>query len=134
MAAILVQTSIPMFWVLDHDPGATEVLQSGVISQWDFVFNSVTRSVWILIDSTPGAFKWIKLNSILAQGTATLVAGSVVVPLAVLGAQMRISLSCLTPGGTPGAVFVSSKTAGTGFTIGSTSLLDSSIIAWQLHF
>jgi hypothetical protein len=66
-------------------------------------------------------------------GTATLGAGgTVTVADASVTVKSNIALRMLTPGGTPGAAYVSSKTAGTGFVITSTSSTDTSIYAYEL--
>jgi hypothetical protein len=71
------------------------------------------------------------LDSTAVKGTATLVAGSVVVSDTTLTANSKITLKSQTPGGTPGALTVSAKTNGTGFTITSTSGADTSVVAWE---
>jgi hypothetical protein len=66
------------------------------------------------------------------QGTATLVAGTVVVANTSVTATSRIFLTCQTPGGTVGALYVSARTAGTSFTITSTSGSDTSTVAYEI--
>jgi len=66
-------------------------------------------------------------------GTATLVAGSVTVALSTITAASQIFVGMQTPGGTVGAPFVFSKTAGTGFVIHSTSATDTSVIAYAIY-
>lgn len=66
------------------------------------------------------------------QGTAVLVAGSVVVANTSVTANSRIFLTSNVPGGTPGFVRVSARTAGTSFTITSSSGTDTSTIAYQI--
>lgn len=84
----------------------------------------------IVIDYLSIGFEYPYLN----KGIAKLVAGSVTVSTidAKILANSKIKLSCLTPGGTPGALFVSAKTAGTSFVISSTSVLDTSLVAWEI--
>lgn len=68
-----------------------------------------------------------------ATGDAVLVGGTIAVTgLASVTANSIIRLSYKTIGGTPGAVFISAKVAGTGFTITSTSTLDTSAIHWEI--
>lgn len=66
-------------------------------------------------------------------GTAVLVAGTVTVNSTAVGASARIMLTTQIPGGTVGAVYVSARVNGTSFTITSTSLLDTSTVAWEIH-
>lgn len=68
------------------------------------------------------------------KGTVVLVGGTATVSSIdnKLLPNSKITLSTKTPAGTPGAVFVSDKTAGTSFTITSTSATDTSVIAWEI--
>lgn len=66
------------------------------------------------------------------QGTAVLVAGVVTVANTSVTANSRIFTGCAVPGGTPGGLFVSAITAGTGFTIKSTSGGDTSTVAYEI--
>lgn len=66
------------------------------------------------------------------QGIAVLVAGSVVVANTKVTANSRIQLTGNVDGGTPGWVRVSARTAGTSFTITSSSVLDTSTIAYEI--
>lgn len=66
------------------------------------------------------------------QGTATLTAGTVTVSNASVTATSRIFLTTQTPGGTVGSPYVSARTAGTSFTITSTSATDTSTVAYEI--
>lgn len=66
------------------------------------------------------------------SGTATLAGGTVTVTNSCVTAASRIWLTVLTPGGTVGAPFVSTITAGTSFVIKSTSGADTSVIAYRI--
>jgi hypothetical protein len=67
------------------------------------------------------------------MGVSTLVAGTVVVATTAVAANSRIMLTCQDPnGGTPGAEYVSARTAATSFTITSTNVLDTCIVAWMI--
>jgi hypothetical protein len=66
-------------------------------------------------------------------GTATMSAGAVTVSLPTLKATNRIMLTIQVPGGTVGAVYVFSKTPGTGFVINSTSGTDTSTVAYAVY-
>ena len=67
------------------------------------------------------------------RGTATLSAGAVTVSYPSITATSQILLGTVTPGGTTGALFVFSKTAGTGFVIHSTSATDTSVVAYAIY-
>lgn len=66
-----------------------------------------------------------------AMGVATLVAGTILVNNNLVTANTRIFLTVQTPGGTQGFLSVS-RSAGTSFTINSTSLTETSTVAWLL--
>lgn len=66
------------------------------------------------------------------MGVATLTAGSVVVSNNLVTTTTRIFLTCQTPGGTPGALYVAARTANTSFTITSTNGADTSTVAYLL--
>lgn len=66
------------------------------------------------------------------QGTAVLVAGSKVVPNTAVTASSRIFLTSNADGGTPGWLRVSARTAGTSFTITSSSGTDTSTVAYEI--
>lgn len=63
---------------------------------------------------------------------ATLVAGTVTVANTSITANSEVFLTCQTPGGTPGFLRVSARTAGTSFTILSSSNTDTSVVAWMI--
>lgn len=64
------------------------------------------------------------------MGTAVLVAGTKVVSTTAVTANSRIFITTNTPGGTPGWLQVSARSAGTSFTILSSSATDTSTVAW----
>lgn len=66
------------------------------------------------------------------MGASTLVGGTVVVANTSVTANTRIFLMCQTPGGTPGFLRVSARTAATSFTILSSSGTDTSVVGWLL--
>jgi len=72
----------------------------------------------------------VKEGSNAKMGTAVLVGGTLVVNTTAVTASSRIFLTCNTPGGTPGFLRVSARTAGTSFTILSSSGTDTSTVAW----
>jgi hypothetical protein len=85
-----------------------------------------------LIVNLAGKGLRIKEGTNARQGTATLSAGTVTVANTSVTANTRIYLGQVTPGGTVGAPFVSAVTAGTGFTIKSTSSTDTSVVSYLL--
>jgi Right handed beta helix region len=66
-------------------------------------------------------------------GTATLTAGTVTVSNTSVTANSQIQLAGQTPGGTPGALYVSAVTAATSFTVKSTSGTDTSTFAYRMN-
>lgn len=79
-----------------------------------------------------GTGHYVKEGTNATMGSAVLVGGTVVVNTTKVTANSRIFLSNNANGGTVGAVYVSARTAGTSFTITSTSALDTSTIAWLI--
>jgi hypothetical protein len=74
----------------------------------------------------------VKEGANASMGIATLVAGVVVVSTTKVTANSRIYLTCQTSAGTRGSPGVTARTAGTSFTITSTSLTDTSTVAWLI--
>jgi hypothetical protein len=65
-------------------------------------------------------------------GTVVLAAGTLVVPALNVTASTRIFLTSQVGGGTPGFLRVSTRTAGTSFTILSSSVTDTSTVAYLM--
>ncbi|MFJ8041220.1 hypothetical protein ACIRBX_12010 [Kitasatospora sp. NPDC096147] len=65
-------------------------------------------------------------------GTTALAAGTATVTTTAITATSRVFLTAQTPGGTPGALYVQTRTAGTSFTVKSTSSTDTSTVAWLI--
>lgn len=74
----------------------------------------------------------VKEGSNAKQGTATLVAGAATVSNTSVTANSRIFLTSQADGGTPGWLRVSARSAGTSFTITSSSGSDTSTVAYQI--
>ncbi len=85
-----------------------------------------------LILNTAGKGIKIKTGSNATAGTATLVGGEVVVSTTKVTANSIIILTHQTTAGTAGFVKVSARSAGTSFTITSSSGTDTSIIGWLI--
>jgi hypothetical protein len=81
---------------------------------------------------TVGKGFYIAEGSNAKMGSATLVGGTVTVSTTAVTATSRILLTTNNPGGTPGAVYVSARVAGTSFTITSTSGTDTSDVVWAI--
>lgn len=82
--------------------------------------------------TTAGSGIYIKEGVNATSGAATLVGGTVVVSTTKVTANSRIYLTTQNTGGTPGFLRVSARTAGTSFTILSSNVLDTSLIAWLI--
>lgn len=74
----------------------------------------------------------VKEGSNARMGVATLVAGTVPVSNSSVTANTRIFAFSQSDGGTLGSLRCSARTAGTSFTITSSSALDTSVVAWLL--
>jgi hypothetical protein len=66
------------------------------------------------------------------MNTAVLAGGTVTVNTTAIGANSVVMLTTQVPGGTVGAPYVSARTAGTSFTITSTSASDTSTVGWRI--
>jgi hypothetical protein len=98
------------------------------------------RSAAGVLSVTTGAFSVttagqglrVKEGSNAKQGTAVLTAGTATVANTSVTATSRILLTSQADGGAPGFVRVSSRAAGTSFTITSSSATDTSTIAYEI--
>jgi hypothetical protein len=90
---------------------------------------SATTNTSIAVGSAGQGYQ-VKEGTNAKMGTATLVAGTVTVSTTAVTANSRIFLTAQSTGGTPGALRVSARSAGTSFTITSTSSTDTSLVAW----
>lgn len=70
------------------------------------------------------------LGGAIRTGRATLVGGTVTVADTATTDDSNIFVTCQTPGGTPGFLRVSARTAETSFTILSSSGTDTSVVAY----
>jgi hypothetical protein len=85
-----------------------------------------------LVIGTAGQGMKVKEGTNASMGTTTLVAGTVVVNTTRVTANSRVFLTAQTSGAGAGALRVSARTAGTSFTITSTSGTDTSQVAWLI--
>lgn len=83
----------------------------------------------VVVTSAGSGLK-VKEGSNATMGTATLTAGAVTVSTTAVTASSRIQLTGNSDGGTPGWLRVSARSAGTSFTITSSSGTDTSTVAW----
>jgi hypothetical protein len=128
------------FWIGAGDPDSILILgQGGVVYQYDIYVDSNNGNLWQIINTgtydgniTYTGCEFALISPIAASGDVTLSLGSATVSYSGLVSGQKIELSYETPSGVPGAIYVSSFTAGTGFDIGSTSLLDDSIVHWKV--
>lgn len=70
--------------------------------------------------------------AVIDSGSATLVGGTVSVLEPDVTANTVIRVMSQTLGGTPGSLFVSAKTPGSGFSIKSTSSTDTSTVFYEI--
>lgn len=116
--------------------GSDLVIAPGGTARWNFQPDGDLESN----SSTGGNFKvtvagkgiFIKEGSNARMGISTLTAGSVVVSTTAVAANSRIFLTNNVNGGTAGFLRVSAISAGTSFTITSSSGTDTSQIAWLI--
>ena len=78
------------------------------------------------------AWRSLREGGAVKTGFVSLVAGTATVADAAITATSIIRLAQRQTSGTPGAVFVSARTVGTGFTISSTSPTDTSSIRYDI--
>lgn len=128
-------------WYIAGAPDSTLVLgQGGTIFVGDRILDTLTNNWWFVTvvgtfdipTQTYTGMVFEKISRIITEGDIALSLGTATVSLPSLTSDQKIRLSCKTPGGIVGAPFLSAKTAGTGFTITSTSLLDASVIHYEI--
>lgn len=81
---------------------------------------------------TAGRGLMVAEGSNAKMGRATLTAGTATVNTTAVTASSEVFLTCQVPGGTVGFLRVSARTAGTSFTITSSSGSDTSTVAWMI--
>lgn len=95
--------------------------------------NAPTKTLGVdgdLALETAGNGHYIKEGTNATMGSATLVAGTVVVSTTKVTASSRIFLQGQNTSGTAGELTISARTAGTSFTITSLNVLDTRLVAW----
>lgn len=96
--------------------------QSGHIGDHNNIADVLTAMQGQLA-ALPGSWSW---------GTATLTAGAVTVSSGIVLSTSKILVSRMAPGGTLGILSVPLITSGTSFAINSTSVSDTSVIAYLI--
>lgn len=82
---------------------------------------------------TAGNGYYVKEGTNATMGVSgAMTAGTITISTTKVTASSRIFLTIQSPGGTPGAVYISARSAGTSFTITSTSGTDTSTVAWLI--
>lgn len=84
--------------------------------------------------SSAGGLIQVKEGSNASMGTGILVSGATTINTTVVTAQSRIFISDEGGGvvANIGALYISSKTAGSNFTVASVNILDTSTFAWLI--
>lgn len=113
--------------ILTRPTGATEDTKS--------TLSQVSTLLRTLLYSVVGSGIQIKEGTNARMGTVTLASGTATVTNNTVTANTRIFLTVQSLGTVtlPKAVGVSARTAATNFTILSSDLTDTSVIAWELH-
>ena len=107
------------------DPGSTTLTE---------MMNGVpTAGVKIISGGLTVGSTGTKISSVRRVVTAAMTAGAIIVSDSAITANSGIYPTILAPAGTPGALYVSSKTASTGYTITSTSALDTSTVVVRIE-
>jgi hypothetical protein len=99
------------------------------------VFDNVygpTNGAVPLNNASPSLITVTQPGPVVSSGTAVLAAGTVTVSDPKVTANTTIRLSNRAIGGTPGALYLGAKTAGTNFTIKSTSASDTSTVYYEV--
>lgn len=109
-----------------NSAGALAFISSAatITGPWSFVNNVAV--------TTAGQGLSVKEGANACQGASTLVGGTVVVSTSCVQANSRIFLTAQNVGGTVGFYRVSARTGGTSFTIASSNILDTSLVAWEI--
>jgi hypothetical protein len=108
--------------------GTTQILDDGSTGAMTIQGQTLVNNN--LKINTVGNGLFVKEGTNAKMGIATLVAGTVVVPTTAVTANSRILLTGQNASGTAGSLGVSARTAGTSFTVLSTSNTDTRSVAW----
>lgn len=130
-AVRFVQTNSGTTATLTLINNITANLYSGVVNILDDSSANILAGGDVRV-TTVGKTLYVKEGTNAKMGTSSLVAGTVVVNTTAVTASSRIFLTPQNTSGTAGAVSVSARTAGTSFTMTSTSSSDTRSIAWLI--
>jgi hypothetical protein len=113
---------------------ASVVVSAGLLNYVTAAVNNAAPATGLIV--APGVTAAAGYNpsggTPLSSGTAVLAAGTATVNSALVTAGAVIIVTCQVPGGTPGFLRVSARTAGTSFTITSSSGTDTSTAGWVI--
>jgi hypothetical protein len=121
--------------VIDNsDCSATTALLYGDFSANTLLINGDLSTSGDLAITTAGKGLKVKEGANAKMGTATLVAGTIVVSTTAVTANSRIFLTTQSLGTVvaPVAIGITARTAATSFTITSADVTDTSVIAWMI--
>lgn len=107
-------------------------LSNGTTSLLDWSASDINVTSANLQISTLGKGLQVKTGTNSKLGTAVLVGGTVTVSNTSVTANSRIFLTSQVDGGTVGFLRITAKTNGTSFVITSSSILDTSTVAWMI--
>lgn len=129
-------------WQIGSDSGTLKILAhtgsiNGVTSGVGFlgasnVFTGMELYTGNLIMGAIGGGIQLQSGTNARIGSSVEVGGTIVVANTSVVAGDQIYVSNEIPGGTTGCPYISSRTNGTGFTITSTSALDTSTVSWVI--
>jgi len=121
-----VATQVSSFYILTRNGADAMVERLRIASSGATTLNGA------LTLAAAGNGLLIKEGTNATLGTATLVAGTVVVSTTKVTAASRIQLTGNSDGGTPGWLRVSARAAGTSFTVTSSSGADTGTVGWVI--
>lgn len=94
-------------------------------------FYSKVKSAGIVLNPVGSGIS-IKEGTNATMGAVSLINGTATVSTTKVSSSSRIFLTIQQPGGTVGTPYISAMTAGSSFTITSTSSTDTSLVAWLI--
>jgi hypothetical protein len=131
--ASLIMTSGWRRWISDHIPTSEEATSIGTIELYDELFDTSSSNLYICVDATPKNLQWQKIIGNKASGSVTLIGGQAIVSYPEITATNSIFLNVRSASGVSGALYTKGPVVGVGFTIFSTSALDTSTVGWEIQ-
>ena len=133
VTAVLVGATIPGALTVSGNFSAQNITGINSVQTTNGFIQTASTGGGAAIDvSSVGFGLQVKEGSNAKQGTATLVAGTVTVANTAVTANSRIFLTGQLLGGTAGGLNVTSRVAGTSFTVTSTNAADTSTFAYEI--